>query len=108
MKTKYYRALIATIAIIAPALSGRAGEAPIVASEVTNFIAERGPNHRVWQNVRVITNELGQTATKTNQAYMELATGMHHLKNGQWTESKEQIDILPQGDAAATNGQHQA
>ena len=28
--------------------------------------------------------------------------------NGQWVESREEIDILPNGTAAATNGQHQA
>jgi hypothetical protein len=39
--------------------------------------------------------------------YTELATGMHYQKDGQWVESKEQIDILPQGGAAALQGQHQ-
>ena len=33
---------------------------------------------------------------------------MNHLVNGQWVPSKEEIDILPDGTAAATNGQHQA
>ena len=37
-----------------------------------------------------------------------MASGLNHLVNGQWVESKEEIDILPNGTAAATNGQHQA
>ena len=40
-------------------------------------------------------------------SYTELATGLNFLSNGQWTVSNEKIDILPNGLAAATNGQHQ-
>jgi len=38
---------------------------------------------------------------------MEMAAGLNYLQNGQWVESKEQIDVLQQGGAAATQGQHQ-
>ncbi len=33
---------------------------------------------------------------------------MHYKKKGEWVESKEQIEILPNGTAAAIQGQHQA
>ena len=40
--------------------------------------------------------------------YNELATGLNYKNaQGQWVESKEEIDVLPQGGAAATQGQHQ-
>ena len=39
--------------------------------------------------------------------YTELATGLNFWSNGQWTPSKEKIVVLPNGTAAATNGQHQ-
>src|SRR4029079_4593635 len=44
--------------------------------------------------------------TRTNQAYLELATGMHFQRDGQWLEAKEEIAPIA-GGAAATNGQHQ-
>jgi len=37
-----------------------------------------------------------------------LASGLNFLKAGQWVESKEQIEVLPQGGAAAVQDQHQA
>ena len=38
-------------------------------------------------------------------SYVELATGMHYLKDGQWTESKEEIELI-EGAAVARLGQH--
>jgi hypothetical protein len=65
-------------------------------------------NSRVWQKIVQITDNQGNVTYQTNNVYNELATGLNHLVNGQWVESKEEIDILPDGTAAATNGQHQA
>ena len=42
------------------------------------------------------------------QQYTELATGLHYQENGQWLESKETIDLLPDGRAAAIHGRHKA
>jgi len=39
----------------------------------------------------------GKTVLQTNQAYVETGHRMNHLVNGQWMESKEEIDILPAG-----------
>jgi hypothetical protein len=70
-------------------------------------IAERGPNHRVWQHVGSWTNELGVVTYATN-SYTELATGMHYQdpKTGQWLESQEVIEGFP-GGAIARQGQIQ-
>jgi hypothetical protein len=58
-----------------------------------HFVSERGPHHRVWQKVTSITDEQGNTITETNQAYVELATGLHYQNaRGQWVESKEEFE----------------
>jgi len=71
-------------------------------------IGEQGADSRVWQKIVRTVNAQGRTVLQTNQAYVELATGLNYWKNGQWVESKEEIDILPNGTAAATQGRHQA
>lgn len=40
--------------------------------------------------------------------YTELGTGLCYQQNGQWMDSKQEIHLLLQGGAAATNGEHQA
>ena len=41
--------------------------------------------------------------------YVELATGLNHLVNGQYVPSSDQIELSADGtSASATNGQHQA
>jgi len=80
---------------------------------------EQGADWRVWQQVTRSTNTVSRTnqlgqlvrssfiTTRTNQAYVEMASGLHYWRNGRWNLSQEQINLLPQGGAAATNGQHQ-
>lgn len=75
---------------------------------ISYVIGQQGANSRVWQKVVRSVDTQGNTVYQTNQAYVELATGLDHLVNGQWAASKEEIDISPDGSsAAATNGQHQ-
>jgi IgGFc binding protein len=64
-------------------------------------------NSRDWQSTSYETAPDGTRIPKVH-SYTELATGLNHLVNGQWVESKEEVDILPDGTAAAINGQHQA
>jgi len=66
---------------------------------------ERGPHHRTVWRTTWKTNSLGVVTASTN-CVVELATGMHFHSGNEWVESMEQIDILPDGRAAATNGQH--
>ena len=71
-------------------------------------IIEAGADHRVWQRIDYETQPSGKAIPHIHK-YTELATGLNHLVNAQWVASKEEIDILPDGNsAAATNGQHQA
>ncbi|HZQ46845.1 MAG TPA: hypothetical protein VFC07_07540, partial [Verrucomicrobiae bacterium] len=68
-------------------------------------ITDVGPNSRTWEWTNYQTSSTGQIPEK--HSYVELATGMHYLKDGKWVESKEQIHLLPDGSAAATEGQYQ-
>jgi hypothetical protein len=70
-------------------------------------VVDRGANHRVWQRTIYETRPDGRQIPYIHK-YTELASGLNHLVNGGWVESREEIDILPDGTAAATQGQHQA
>jgi len=70
-------------------------------------VQERALNHRVMSRVIQTTDADGKSITKTN-SYTELATGLHYLQDGKLVESKAEITLLPQGGAAATQGQHKA
>lgn len=76
-------------------------------SSTAYAIVAKDANSRVWQRTTYEVSPSGQTVAKTH-SYTELASGLNHLVNGQWVESSEHIVILPNGTAAATNGQHQA
>jgi hypothetical protein len=79
-------------------------------STPANFIVgQQEANSRVWQKIIQTLDAQGHTVLQTNQAYVELATGLNHFVKGQWVASSEEIDVSPDGSSAmATNGQHQA
>jgi archaellum component FlaF (FlaF/FlaG flagellin family) len=64
-------------------------------------------DHRLWLRETYEQRADGEVITNLHNV-TELATGMNHLVNGVWVASTEDIEILPNGTAAATNGQHQA
>jgi hypothetical protein len=70
-------------------------------------IVQRGANHQDWERYTFEKAPDGSLVAKRH-SFVELATGMNYLKNGQWVKSQEQISILPQGGAEAVQGQHQA
>jgi hypothetical protein len=70
-------------------------------------IISRDANSRVWERTEYVPGPKGQIIQKKHH-YTELATGLCYQQNGQWLDSQEVINILPDGSAAATNGQHQA
>ncbi len=77
-------------------------------SAINYIIGQQDANSQVWQKITQTLDARGNTVYQTNQAYVELATGLNHLVNGQWVASKEEIDISPDGSSAsATSGQHQ-
>ena len=70
-------------------------------------ITAQDANSRVWQSKDYQISPSGGVITNTH-SYTELASGLNHQVNGQWVASSEMIQILPNGTAVATNGQHQA
>src|ERR1039458_2311888 len=89
-----------------PAIAGQ-GTVPV--QDTPYAVVDRGANHRVWQRTTYETRPDGKQIPHIHQ-YTELATGLNFWGSNtkQWVESKEQIDILPNGTAAAIQGQHQA
>ena len=65
-------------------------------------VIERGPHHRIWQQIMVSTNENGGIDYRTN-SFTELATGLHHLVFGQFVESDDQIQITANGGIASNS-----
>ena len=78
-----------------------AGTSPMPVAPGTDYVVvERGPHHRVLSRVVWERDPAGNTVARTN-SYYELCTGMHYLDgNGQWAESKEEIDAYPGGAVA--------
>ena len=70
------------------------------AEELT--MAERGPHHRLVQFTNTITLPNGRVIRRTS-GYTEIAVGMHYQENGQWIESREEIELF-QGGAIARHG----
>ena len=70
-------------------------------------VVSKGANQQVWQRTTYETRPDGKQIPHVHQ-YTELATGLHYWNNGQWVDSKEEINILPNGTAVATQGQQQA
>ena len=70
-------------------------------------VVQRDANSRVWGWTEYQQAPDGEAIPKTHQ-YTELASGLCYQQDGQWMDSQEQITILPDGSAEATQGQHQA
>lgn len=81
---------------------------PIGVSSPTAYeIVRQDLNSRVWQQEVYEIGSNGDVLTNLNQ-YIELASGLNHWVGGQLAPSVEEVDILLDGTAAATNGQHKA
>jgi hypothetical protein len=70
-------------------------------------VTAREANQRTWQQTPYETTPDGWQIPRLHKI-TELATGLHFWENGQWTESKEEIEVLPDGTAKAVQGQHKA
>ena len=114
MKTSCLAILLLSSIVAGAQTSGTATQTttgqPTLPAPTAYSVVENGPNHRVLER---IIYEPGPNGTVVGRKHRvtELATGLNYLKNGQWTESKEEIDLLPPGGAfaaAANRGQHQA
>ena len=69
-------------------------------------ITSKDGNSQVWEKTEYEPSADGKQIPHVHR-YTELATGLNYLKDGQWTASKEEIQVLPDGGAAAVQGQHQ-
>lgn len=71
-------------------------------------VVERGADHRVMERKEFQKAPDGKVITQLHR-YAQVATGLHYQnERGQWVESKAVIEALPDGSAAARQGQHQA
>ena len=70
-------------------------------------VVNRSANVNVWERYTYEKTSNGKTIQRKHQ-YTELASGLNfkNPQTGLWAPSKEEIDILPDGTAAAVNGQH--
>lgn len=69
-------------------------------------VVDLGANHRVWQRETYEKSPTGKIVPHIHK-YTEMATGMNYQDaNGQWVESKEEIDAYATG-AIANQGQYQ-
>src|SRR5262245_56424402 len=68
-------------------------------------VVDRGAHWRVWERTTQQIMPDGRTVERRG-SYIELSPGAHYLKDGQWVETKEQIELFPDG-AVARQGQHQ-
>lgn len=68
-------------------------------------VVSRDAHSRVWERTVYERGPSGQ-AIPSKHRYVELATGLNYWSNGQWQESKEEIESFP-GGAIARQGQHQ-
>ena len=85
-----------------PGASAHAGQGTIQAQDTPYAAVEQGANHRVWQRTTYEILPSGQKIPHIHQ-YTELATGLNYQKNGQWVESKEEIDLFSGGATGAGN-----
>lgn len=77
-----------------------------ISTESAYHVIQQDANSRVWERTATEHSASGELTSKTHR-YVELATGLNHWKDGQWVESQAKIDLLPDGRAAAIEGQHQ-
>jgi hypothetical protein len=79
-----------------------------VPSPTPYTIVSRDANSQIWQRTVYERGPSGQVVPH-NKQYTELAMGLNFRDpaTGQWGPSKDEIDILSDGSAAATNGQYQ-
>ncbi len=110
MKTlAHIRILISLLAIYAGVLWGApAAVNPTGATlpaPTPYAVVSRDAHSRVWERTAYERGPSGQAIPRKHR-YVELATGLNYWNNGQWQESKEEIEPFP-GGAIARQGQHQ-
>jgi hypothetical protein len=111
MKTPFSVGLLFSIALNLTAQTGDSGSQASGSTppqDTPYAVTQRDANSRVWERTTYEQAPDG-TAYPHVHRFTEMATGMHYkdAQTDQWVESKEEIDILPDGGAVATQGQYQ-
>lgn len=88
-------------------LTGQTVQTITIPDPTAYAVVSEDGNSSVMQRIVYELDANGNVIQKTH-SYTEMATGLHYQQNGQWLDSKEEIDIQPNGTASATQGQHQA
>ena len=113
MKTSFRLPVALSLCLSAGLLRGQStlnnGTAPALSSPTHYSIVQKDANSQLWERTVYELDPSGRAVPKKHR-YMELSTGLNFWDSttSQWKGSKEEIDILPNGTAAATQGQHQA
>lgn len=99
--------LLLCLALQAQTINQSATASTSLPAPTPNVAVARDGFSTVWQRETYEQAPNGAVATNVHR-YVELATGLNHLVNGQWVPSNDKIVISPDGTSAmATNGQHQ-
>jgi hypothetical protein len=110
MKTRFVAMILFSIGIHIPAQTIISGANQVGATNVQNSpftVIQRDANSTVWQRTNYERGPSGEMLPHVHHL-VELATGLNYTNSqtGQWTPSKEEIELLSDGTAAATQGQH--
>jgi len=99
---KLYRSILTLLWVCAAAANQAQGQS----STSTDWtVTERGPHHAVHEREQIVDLGGGRVE-RVDQRYVELATGLNYLEDGQWKESREEFQVLSDGYAVAAQGQH--
>jgi len=79
---------------------------PVFVGAQTGAELERGPHHRILESIAEYRAADGTVVRRTNQITV-LATGMFYESDGQWLETREEIELLAE-HAVARSGPHRA
>jgi len=107
---KILRLAVTALVLTGLNLSAQTRETPPVSDQAGQVkttpyqAAATDGNSTVWERA----DDASVTKTSQKHRYIQLEAGLNHLVNGEWVPSTENIEMLPDGSAAATNGQHQA
>ena len=115
MKTRYLKFLIGAVCLVV--LAGRfaaqtttsdptSGQNATVPPPTPYQVVMQDGNSRVWQSEEYEMSPDGHIVAHQH-SYTELNAGVNYWSNGEWVPSKEEIDLQPDGSAAALAGAHQ-
>lgn len=109
MKTlsHFFASIVLLIPCLSSAQTTTSAQTTGVPAPTPYTVTSRGPSTRVWESTSYELLSSGEVVPYLEH-YTEVASGLCYQQNGQWMDSQEQINILADGSAAATNGQHQA